>query len=76
MNKTSSNVKTILKSINEYALTVLNYYIDIILLEFVEYLKIEDEVRKMLISVKYIFIPQIMKNCIFLEISSEGGLAI
>ena len=50
--KPSLNGKNTIKAINEYALSVINYHVGAILLEYADYLMIDDEVRKMLVKYK------------------------
>ena len=50
--KTRLNGKNTISAINEYALSVMNYYIGAIPMEYNDYLRIDDEVRKMLVKHK------------------------
>ena len=50
--KTRLNGKNTITAINEYALSVMNYYIGAISLEHADYLRIDEEVRKMLVKHK------------------------
>jgi hypothetical protein len=50
--KTRLNGKNTITAINEYALSVINYYIGAIPMEHADYLRIDDEVRKMLVKHK------------------------
>ena len=50
LSKTRLNGRNIIKAINEYALSVINYYIGVIPLQHAHYERLDDEIRKILVE--------------------------
>ena len=65
------NVKNSVKAINEYALSVVNYYVGLLPLEYQDYQEIDEEVRKIL-TLRGVHLQPANKERLYLPRSKMG----